>query len=160
MQFLKHNKSFYLKRSQDISKQEKNWQIEKKNIQRQNDLKNQYNELKNKNPFKVTTGKLALWLLFAIAIIVLLFIGQITVAEFSLAAMIGQMPSLSPLTAMVGTVFSVTLGTMGYFAKSAKENSKGGITYEAAAAKDFVEDPQTYQGTDAEQADSVDDMVG
>ena len=151
MQFLKHNKSFYLKRSQDISKQEKNWQIEKKNIQRQNDLKNQYNELKNKNPFKVTTGKLALWLLFAIAIIVLLFIGWVTVAEFSLAAMIGQ---------MAGTVFSVTLGTMGYFAKSAKENSKGGITYEAAAAKDFVEDPQTYQGTDAEQADSVDDIVG
>lgn len=74
--------------------------------------------------------------------------------------MIGQMPSLSPLTAMAGTVFSVTLGTMGYFAKSAKENSKGGITYEAAAAKDFVEDPQTYQGTDAEQADSVDDIVG
>ena len=154
MRFLRHKRSFYLNRSCQISKEQKNWQIEKKNIQRQNDIKNEYNKLSNKNPFKITTGKLALWLFFIICIAVVIFIGWVTIAEISLASLIGVMPSFAPLTALAGTVFSTAIVLVGYFKKSATENSIGGITYEAAAAKDFDQSEQPLPGcppTDDEQ---------
>lgn len=146
MRFLQHKKSYYLKRSLEIAKQQKNWQIEKENLQRQNDLKNQYNQLNKKDPYKVTTAKLALWLLFIITIAVIIFIGWVTVAEIRLAVLTGIMPSFAPLTAMVGAILSMTLGVLGYYAKSAKENSKGGITYEAAAAQGFETTQTPLQG--------------
>ena len=51
------------------------------------------------------------------------------------------MPDFTPLVAMIGGVLGATIDVAAYFAKSARENTKGGITFEAAAANNFIEQP-------------------
>ena len=139
---LDKNKSYYNKRAKKIKKQEENWQIQRLNLKRINDIKNDYNKIKNKNPFRITTGKLAMWALLILCLAVIIFTGFVTMKEFSLAYALGLMPDFTPLVTMVGAIIGAAVDVAAYFAKSAKENTKGGITYEAAAAKNFQENLQ------------------
>lgn len=144
---LNRNKSYYKDRAKKIKQQEENWQIQRLNLKRQNDIKNDYNKIQNKNPFKITTGKLAMWILLTLCLMVIIFTSFITIKEFSLAYTLGVMPDFTPLVTMIGAILGATIDVAAYFAKSAKENTKGGITYEAAAIKNFQENLQP-NGTD------------
>ena len=139
---LKKNRSYYKKRSKKIKQQQENWQIERINLKRENSIKNDYNKIQNKNPFKITTGKLAMWILLFLCLIVIVFTGWVTIKEFSLAYALGVMPDFTPLVTMIGAILGAAIDVAAYFAKSAKENTKGGITYQAAAMKNFEQNLQ------------------
>lgn len=139
---LKKNRSYYKKRSRKIKQQQENWQIERINLKRENSIKNDYNKIQNKNPFKITTGKLAMWILLFLCLIVIVFTGWVTIKEFSLAYALGVMPDFTPLVTMIGAILGAAIDVAAYFAKSAKENTKGGITYQAAAMKNFEQNLQ------------------
>lgn len=139
---LKKNRSYYKKRSRKIRQQQENWQIERINLKRENSIKNDYNKIQNKNPFKITTGKLAMWILLFLCLIVIVFTGWVTIKEFSLAYALGVMPDFTPLVTMIGAILGAAIDVAAYFAKSAKENTKGGITYQAAAMKNFEQNLQ------------------
>ena len=139
---LKKNRSYYKRRSRKIKQQQENWQIERINLKRENSIKNDYNKIQNKNPFKITTGKLAMWILLFLCLIVIVFTGWVTIKEFSLAYALGVMPDFTPLVTMIGAILGAAIDVAAYFAKSAKENTKGGITYQAAAMKNFEQNLQ------------------
>ena len=82
MKCLNHSLSYYTNRTRKIAKQQRNWQIEKNNIQRENDIKNEYNKIQNKNPYKITTSKLAMWFLFFVCLGIIVFTGWSTVKGF------------------------------------------------------------------------------
>lgn len=137
-------KSYYLKRSQEISMQEKKWEIEKQNIERENKIKAEQNELKQKNPYKLTMSKKMLIFLFINCTIIELFTGFIELRSIALTekmiAITGSAsvaPDFTPLVALIGAVIGEVIGLAAYFVKSTKENTKGGITFEAAAAENF-----------------------
>lgn len=144
---LNKSKSYYKNRAKKIRQQEQNWQIQRLNLKRRNDIKNDYNKIQNKNPFRITTGKLAMWILLALCFIVIIFTGVVTIKEFSLAYALGLMPDFTPLVTMIGAILGAAIDVAAYFAKSAKENTKGGITYQAAAMRNFQENLQP-NGTD------------
>lgn len=139
---LKKNRSYYKNRSRKIKQQQENWQIERLNLKRENSIRNDYNKIQNKNPFKITTGKLAMWILLLLCLIVIIFTSWVTIKEFSLAYALGLMPDFTPLVAMIGAILGAAIDVAAYFAKSAKENTKGGITYQAAAIKNFEQNLQ------------------
>ena len=139
---LKKNRSYYKRRSRKIKQQQENWQIERINLKRENSIKNDYNKIQNKNPFKITTGKLAMWILLFLCLVVIIFTGWVTIKEFSLAYALGVMPDFTPLVTMIGAILGAAIDVAAYFAKSAKENTKGGITYQAAAMKNFEQNLQ------------------
>ena len=144
---LNKNKSYYKKRAKKVRRQQENWQIQRLTLKRRNDIKNDYNKIQNKNPFRITTGKLAMWILLILCLVVIIFTGYVTIKEFSLAYALGLMPDFTPLVTMIGAILGAAIDVAAYFAKSAKENTKGGITYEAAAMKNFQENLQP-NGTD------------
>lgn len=144
---LNKNKSYYKNRAKKVKKQEENWQIQRINLKRHNDIKNDYNKIQNKNPFRITTGKLAMWTLLILCLMVIIFTGYVTIKEFSLAYALGLMPDFTPLVTMIGAILGAAIDVASYFAKSAKENTKGGITFQAAAMKNFQENLQP-NGTD------------
>ena len=82
-----------------------------------------------------------MWLLFILCLGVIIFTGYITLKEFSLAYTFGIMPDFTPLVTMIGAILGATIDIAAYFVKSTKQNTKGGITFQAAAAKGFEEEP-------------------
>ena len=70
-----------------------------------------------------------MWILLALCFIVIIFTGIVTIKEFSLAYALGLMPDFTPLVTMIGAILGAAIDVAAYFAKSAKENTKGGITY-------------------------------
>ena len=157
---LNKNKTFYYKRRRKIQKQQQNWKVERQNIQRENNIKNDFNKINNKNPFKITTSKKAMWFLFILCTLIILFTAWITLKEFQLAMQYNITPDFTPLVAMIGAVIGATIDVSAYFAKSAKENIKGGITFQAAAANNFIENP-IPQGDSYQEEDflSIDDLI-
>ena len=152
MFFLNHNSKYYKKRSEKIKQQQQKWKIEKKNLQRQNVIKKQYKTVSQKNPFKITTGKLALWIMLIICIGVIIFTGYITVQQFALAKQLLITPDYTPLVAMVGGILGAVFDVLGYYAKSAKENTEGGVTYmKAAAAMNYNEEPNSTETTNTDE---------
>ena len=154
---LNKNKSYYKKRAKKVRRQQENWQIQRLTLKRRNDIKNDYNKIQNKNPFRITTGKLAMWILLILCLVVIIFTGYITIKEFSLAYALGLMPDFTPLVAywsiecfadgLLHLSLEQDFPNSIVLLESAKENTKGGITYEAAAMKNFQENLQP-NGTD------------
>ena len=70
-----------------------------------------------------------MWILLFLCLIVIVFTGWVTIKEFSLAYALGVMPDFTPLVTMIGAILGAAIDVAAYFAKSAKENTKGGITY-------------------------------
>ena len=85
----------------------------------------------------MTTSKMALWFLFILCFAVIIFTGIVTIKEFALAYALGMMPDFTPLVAMIGGIIGACIDVAAYFAKSAKENTQGGITFQTAAAANF-----------------------
>lgn len=119
-----------------LEDEEKRWAQEKHLIQRKNKIDEEKKKLKD-NKTAISTTKLIVAFLFINCTIIEIFTGWVTIKSLEMAAITGQPADLTPLVALVGAVVSEIIGFAVYAAKSAKENSKGGITYDLAM-RNFV----------------------
>lgn len=71
---------------------------------------------------RLTTAKFALWYIFA----------SCTVVQFYAMAAMWHFGDLSPLISLIGATVGEVISYCAYAAKSAKENTEGGIVYDAA----------------------------
>ena len=127
----------YLDKSNAITEKEEKWEIEKENLKRCNKIQEEYYELTLTNSNKLSMSKKALIFLFISCTFIEIFTAWVTVQSISLAFAMGVMPDFTPLVTLIGTVVGEVVALGAYYAKSAKENTSGGITYESAAAHDF-----------------------
>lgn len=75
------------------------------------------------------TSKLVLWFMLILLLAIVIFTGYVTIKMMAVAASIGGMMDFTPLVALISAMVGQVLITLGYFAKSTKENSEGGVTY-------------------------------
>lgn len=87
---------------------------------------------------KISCTKLIVLFLFLNCTIIEIFTGWVTVQNILLAQNFGIALDFTPLVTLVGTIVSEVFGFAVYAAKSAKENSKGGIVYDSAMRETIV----------------------
>ena len=137
MLFLRKEKYEYLDKAKQVAKDEEKWEIEKENLKRQRKIREEYNELTKSTTNSLTMSKKALIFLFISCNFIEIFTAWVTIQSLHLALVMGIMPDFTPLVTLIGTVVGEVIALAAYYAKSTKENTTGGITYEAAAANNF-----------------------
>lgn len=120
------------KEERDITIKEHRWQREKEILERKYKLKQEKREFKKQFLPKISTSKLLILFLFINCTIIELFTGFVTLKSLDLTTLTMANPDFTPLVALIGAVVSEVVGYAVYALKSAKENTAGGITYEAA----------------------------
>lgn len=81
---------------------------------------------------KISTTKILIAFLFINCTLLEIFTGWVTVENLLLARDFGIAIDFTPLVTLIGIVLGEVFGFAVYAAKSAKENSIGGITYDSA----------------------------
>ena len=119
------------KEERDITIKEHRWQREKEVLERKYKLKQEKREFKKQFLPKISTSKLLILFLFINCTIIELFTGFVTLKSLDLTTLTMANPDFTPLVALIGAVVSEVVGYAVYALKSAKENTAGGITYEA-----------------------------
>ena len=122
----KHSRAYYLRQARNISEQEKNWEVEKDNLTRINNLKKEKQEFKTSSK-KISTSKILIAFLFLNCTGIELYTGYIINKMFAY----GMVPDFSPLLALIGAVVGEVVALAVYFIKSTKENTQGGIVYQS-----------------------------
>ena len=120
------------KEEREITIKEHRWQREKEVLERKYKLKQDKKEFKKQFLPKISTSKLLILFLFINCTIIELFTGFVTLKSLDLTTLTMANPDFTPLVALIGAVVSEVVGYAVYALKSAKENTAGGITYEAA----------------------------
>ena len=120
------------KEERDITIKEHRWQREKEVLERKYKLKQEKREFKKQFLPKISTSKLLILFLFINCTIIELFTGFVTLKSLDLTTLTMANPDFTPLVALIAAVVSEVVGYAVYALKSAKENTAGGITYEAA----------------------------
>jgi hypothetical protein len=120
------------KEEREITIKEHRWQREKEVLERKYKLKQEKKEFKKRFLPKISTSKLLIFFLFINCTIIELFTGFVTLKSLDLTTLTMANPDFTPLVALIGAVVSEVVGYAVYALKSAKENTAGGITYEAA----------------------------
>lgn len=120
------------KEEREITIKEHRWQREKEVLERKYKLKQEKREFKKKFLPKISTSKLLIFFLFLNCTIIELFTGFVTLKSLDLTTLTMANPDFTPLVTLIGAVVSEVVGYAVYALKSAKENTAGGITYEAA----------------------------
>ena len=120
------------KEERDITIKEHRWQRENEVLERKYKLKQEKREFKKQFLPKISTSKLLILFLFINCTIIELFTGFVTLKSLDLTTLTMANPDFTPLVALIGAVVSEVVGYAVYALKSAKENTAGGITYEAA----------------------------
>lgn len=120
------------KEERDITIKEHRWRREKEVLERKYKLKQEKREFKKQFLPKISTSKLLILFLFINCTIIELFTGFVTLKSLDLTTLTMANPDFTPLVALIGAVVSEVVGYAVYALKSAKENTAGGITYEAA----------------------------
>lgn len=120
------------KEEREIIIKEHRWQREKEVLERKYKLKQEKREFKKQFLPKISTSKLLIFFLFINCTIIELFTGFVTLKSLDLTTLTMANPDFTPLVALIGAVVSEVVGYAVYALKSAKENTAGGITYEAA----------------------------
>ena len=98
---------------------------------------------------KFSTTKILVAFLFINCTILEIFTGWVTVENLILARDCGIAIDFTPLVTLIGIVLGEVFGFAVYAAKSAKENTVGGLTYESEMLKyrgSNVEDEEEAQG--------------
>lgn len=96
---------------------------------------------------KFSTTKILVIFLFINCTLLELFTGWVTMENLILARDFGIAIDFTPLVTLIGIVLGEVFGFAVYAAKSAKENSVGGIVYESEMVK--------YQSQSLEDEESV-----
>lgn len=120
------------KEEREITIKEHRWQREKEVLEKKYKLKQDKKEFKKQFLPKISTSKLLILFLFINCTIIELFTGFVTLKSLDLTTLTMMNPDFTPLVALIGAVVSEVVGYAVYALKSAKENTVGGITYEAA----------------------------
>lgn len=120
------------KEEREITIKEHRWQREKEVLERKYKLKQEKREFKKQFLPKISTSKLLILFLFINCTIIELFTGFVTLKSLDLTTLTMANPDFTPLVALIGAVVSEVVGYAVYALKSAKENTAGGIIYEAA----------------------------
>lgn len=120
------------KEEREITIKEHRWQREKEVLERKYKLKQEKREFKKRFLPKISTSKLLIFFLFLNCTIIELFTGFVTLKSLDLTTLTMANPDFTPLVTLIGAVVSEVVGYAVYALKSAKENTAGGITYEAA----------------------------
>jgi hypothetical protein len=81
---------------------------------------------------KISTTKILIAFLFINRTLLEIFTGWVTVENLILARDFGISIDFTPLVTLIGIVLGEVFGFAVYAAKSTKENTAGGIQYEAA----------------------------
>ena len=118
-------------REKQLILKERKWEKEKGYLERELTLEQDKKDFKNKFRRKIANSKLLIWFLFINCTIIEIFTGWVTVKEIYLASQGILNPDLSPLLALIGAVVTEVIGFAIYSLKSTKENTAGGIVYEA-----------------------------
>lgn len=118
-------------REKQLILKERKWEKEKGYLERELTLEQDKKDFKNKFRRKIANSKLLIWFLFINCTIIEIFTGWVTVKEIYLASQGILNPDLSPLLALIGAVVTEVVGFAIYSLKSTKENTTGGIVYEA-----------------------------
>lgn len=126
----------------ELRAQEIMWDRQKKLIERQQKLHEEKKSLLHKNK-KITTTKFLIGFLFVNCTLIEIFTAWVIIKSIDLSTYTGISPDFTPLTALIGAVVSEVMGFAIYAAKSAKENSFGGIVYDKALA-DFNQSTDLY----------------
>jgi len=137
MLYLLKSKDKYLKKAAQLTKEEENWEIEKENIKRRNNIQKEYEQLTNSAPKQLSTSKKALIFLLVNCSLIEIFTLWVTIKSINLASAMGIAPDFTPLITLIGAIVGEVIGLVAYYAKSTKENTSGGIVYESAAAANF-----------------------
>jgi Ca2+/Na+ antiporter len=116
-------------RKEKIEQEEKHWEEEKILLQRHQKINKEKEEFKQK---RITTTKLIVLFLFVNCTLIELFTGWTIIQSIELAKVTGLSPDFSPLVTLIGAVVGEVFSFAVYALKSSKENSKGGIVYDAA----------------------------
>ena len=87
---------------------------------------------------KISTTKKFMLFLFINCTLIELFTGWVTVQNLILAREMGIMLDFTPLVTLIGAIVGEVFSFAVYAAKSAKENTKGGIIYEKAINQEPV----------------------
>ena len=116
------------KRKNSLRKKQKEWEQEKDIIIEQIKLKNDKEKIKGHN--KLSMSKKIILFLFINCTLIELFTGYITIMDLNIAKTTG-MVDFSPMIALITAVVGEVIGFAVYAVKSMKENTQGGITYQA-----------------------------
>ncbi len=117
---------FFKLRQKLVNKRLANWDQEKEVIK----YEQAFREISKGGRPKISTSKLVLAILIAILAVVMIFAGYATVAMINIVALTGVMFDFTPLVALISAIAGEVVVTLGYFAKSVKENTAGGIVYD------------------------------
>lgn len=116
------------KRRNLLRKKQKAWKEEKDIILEQLELKQQKDKIKGKKSLS-TSKKIMLFLLINCTLIEI-FTGYITLIDLELARTTG-MVDFTPIVTLISAVVGEVIGFAIYSAKSAKQNTQGGIVYQS-----------------------------
>ena len=108
--------------------------------------KAQFQEIKQSYKAKkkrISTSKLALGILLANFFIIEIFTGIMTIKAIQIATFTGMM-DWTPLVTLIGAIAGSTVSLLGYYAKSAKENTKNGIVYQTTLMQKTQEETYYY----------------
>lgn len=95
-----------------------------------------------------TTSKKLIAFLFINCTVIELFTMYVTLKSFYLAYAIGMMVDFTPLVTLIGAVVGEVIGFAIYSLKAAKENTKGGIIYEASMREQYYKEQEQEQEED------------
>lgn len=115
------------KRKNSLRKKQKKWNEEKDVIIEEVKLKKQKDRIKNN---KMSMSKKIILFLFLNCTLIELFTGYITLIDLDIARTTG-MVDFSPIVTLIAAVVGEVIGFAIYAVKSTKENTQGGITYQA-----------------------------
>lgn len=114
-----------------LEKKIKKWEQEKELLLKSQQLKQEKREIKNKGKEerrKIATTKLLTFFLFINCTIIEIFTLYVTIKQMNMGLGIDFTPLQMLITSVVGEVIVFAV----YSLKSLKENTKGGIVYQAA----------------------------
>ena len=125
---------FNLKKRKDKLEQDKIlWQKQKQIIKEELKIQKEKQELYPKKKF-LSTSKLIILFLFINCTLIELFTGYITLLDLKLSPQLGTV-DFTPIVTLISAVVGQVIGFAIYAIKAAKENTKGGITYDTAMKK-------------------------
>lgn len=92
--------------------------------QLKNNLKQNYDKY-----HKRETSKIVLWFMLMLLLTIVIFTGYVTLRMMEIISNTRGMMDFTPLVALISAMIGQVIITLGYFIKSTKENSEGGVTY-------------------------------
>ncbi len=119
------------RQKQKIQKQIKQWDEQKQLLQAKEKIRQQKEEIfkqKNKKKRELTTTKRLMFFLFFSCSVIQIFTMYVTIKSMNM----GLGADFGPLQMLISAVVAEVIGFAIYSIKSLKENTKGGIIYEAA----------------------------